>query len=92
MTVEPGQTLSHYSLTERIGEGGMGVVWKAQDKVLGRTVAIKVLPADVASDERRRSMFLDEARLASSVSDTHIVQVYELGREGDLDFIVMEYV
>jgi len=92
VTVEPGQTLSHYSLIEKIGEGGMGVVWKAQDKVLGRTVAIKVLPADVASDERRRSMFLDEARLASSVSDAHIVQVYELGREAGLDFIVMEYV
>jgi len=92
VTVEPGQTLSHYNLIEKIGEGGMGVVWKARDEVLGRTVAIKVLPADVATDERRRSMFLDEARLASSVSDAHIAQVYELGREGGLDFIVMEYV
>lgn len=70
----------------------MGVVWKAEDGVLHRTVAIKVLPADAARDEKRRQMFLDEARLAASVSDLHIVQVYEVGRQDDLDFIVMEYV
>ena len=92
MTSEPAQTLSHYRLLEKIGEGGMGVVWKAQDAVLNRTVAIKVLPAELARDEKRRQMFLEEARLASSVSDARIVQVYELGRQGNLDFIVMEYV
>jgi serine/threonine protein kinase len=90
--MEPGRVLSHYHLLEKIGEGGMGVVWKAEDRVLGRTVAIKVLPADMSRDDARRSMFLDEARLASQVSNAHIVQVYEFGREGDLDFIVMEYV
>jgi len=89
---EGGQLLSHYRLVEKIGEGGMGVVWKAEDTVLSRTVAIKVLPADLALDEERRRMFLDEARLAASVSHGNIVQVHELGREGDLDFIVMEYV
>lgn len=87
-----GKTLSHYRLVEKIGEGGMGVVWKAEDTVLGRTVAIKVLPADHARDEKRRKMFFDEARLASSLSEAHIVQVYDFGREGDLDFIVMEYI
>ena len=92
MPIERGHTLSHYRLVEKIGEGGMGVVWKAEDSVLGRTVAIKVLPADHARDETRRKMFFDEARLASSLSEAHIVQVYEFGREGDLDFIVMEYV
>ncbi len=92
MTVHSGQTLSHYRLVERIGEGGMGVVWKAEDTVLRRTVAIKVLPADVARDDTRRRMFLKEARSASAVSDAHIVQVHEIGREGDLDFIVMEHV
>ncbi len=70
----------------------MGVVWKAEDSVLHRSVAIKVLPADTVRDEKRRQMFLEEARLAASVSDLHIVQVYELGRQEDLDFIVMEYV
>ena len=67
--------LSHYRLVEKIGEGGMGVVWKADDTVLNRTVAIKVLPADLALDEDRRRMFLDEARLAASVSHGNIVQV-----------------
>ncbi len=90
--MQPDRTLSHYRLIEKIGEGGMGVVWKAEDTVLGRTVAVKVLPADLARDEKRRQMFLEEARLASSVSEAHIVQVFEFGREGDLDFIVMEYV
>ena len=89
---EIGRTFSHYRLIEKIGEGGMGVVWKAEDTLLGRTVAVKLLPADLSRDERRRKMFLDEARLASSVSEAHIVQVFDFGREGDLDFIVMEYI
>ena len=89
---EAGQKLSHYRLIEKIGEGGMGVVWKAEDTVLSRTVAVKVLPADATRDETRRKMLFDEAKLASSVSSSHIAQVYEFGREADLDFIVMEYV
>ncbi len=72
MPVEPGQTLSHYRLVEKIGEGGMGVVWKAEDTVLNREVAIKVLPAELSRDEQRRQMFLQEARLASSIGDAHI--------------------
>ena len=70
----------------------MGVVWKAEDLVLGRTVAVKLLPADMTLDEGRRRLFMDEARSASSLNDAHVAQVYELGREGDLDFIVMELV
>ncbi len=92
MSIHSGQTLSHYRLVEKIGEGGMGVVWKAEDTILGRTVAVKVLPAVAACDEQRRKMFLEEARLASSVSEAHIVQVHDFGREGDLEFIVMEFV
>ncbi len=92
MPVERGQTLSHYRLVEKIGEGGMGVVWKAEDTLLGRAVAIKVLPPDAARDDTRRRLFLQEARLASSVSHAHIAQVHDLGREEGLDFIVMEYV
>ena len=92
MTLQTDQTLSHYRLIEKIGEGGMGVVWKAEDTVLKRTVAIKVLPADVVYSEDRRKRFLEEARAASAVSDAHIVQVYEFGQERGLDFIVMEYV
>ena len=92
MSLEAGQSLSHYRLVEKIGEGGMGVVWKAEDTVLGRTVAIKVLLADLSRDEERRRMFFQEAKSASSVSTAHIVQVYEFGREGERDFLVMEYV
>jgi tetratricopeptide (TPR) repeat protein/predicted Ser/Thr protein kinase len=92
MSIEPGRTLSHYRLLEPIGAGGMGVVWKAEDTRLGRTVALKLLPADRARDEARRRMFLEEARLAATVIDARIVQVHELDREGDHDFIVMEYV
>jgi tetratricopeptide (TPR) repeat protein/predicted Ser/Thr protein kinase len=84
--------ISHYRLIERVGEGGMGVVWKAEDTVLRRTVAVKVLPAEASRNHERRAMFFDEARLASSLSDAHIAQVYEFGQEGNLEFIVMEYV
>lgn len=91
-SLQSGHALSRYRLLEKIGEGGMGVVWKAEDTVLGRVVAIKVLPADVDRDERRRQMFLQEARLASSVSEAHIVQIFDFGREQDIDFIVMEHV
>lgn len=92
MALEPGRTLSHYRLIEQIGAGGMGVVWKAEDTILGRTVVLKVLPAEVSADDDRRMMFFNEARLASSLSDAHIAQVHEFGRADDVDFIVMEYV
>jgi tetratricopeptide (TPR) repeat protein/predicted Ser/Thr protein kinase len=92
MPVGPGDRLGHFLLLERIGQGGMGVVWKAEDTLLGRTVAIKILPDQSSRDERLRRMFLEEARLASSLSDAHIAQVHELGHQLDLDFIVMEYV
>ncbi len=73
MPLQPGQMLSHYRLVEKIGEGGMGVVWKAEDTVLNRQVAIKVLPADVSRDDARRQLFLQEAQLAGSISDGRIV-------------------
>jgi TolB-like protein/tRNA A-37 threonylcarbamoyl transferase component Bud32/Flp pilus assembly protein TadD len=92
MTIEAGQQLSHYRLIEKIGEGGMGVVWKARDTVLDRHVAIKILPANVSLDEQRREKFLEEAKLASSISDANIVEIHSFAREGDLDFIVMEYI
>ncbi|MDM7914745.1 MAG: protein kinase [Candidatus Eisenbacteria bacterium] len=92
MVLQDGTMLSHYRLLAKIGEGGMGVVWKAEDTILRRIVAIKLLPSERSMDRQRRRMFLEEARIAASVVHSHIVQVYELGREDAVDFIVMEYV
>lgn len=90
--LRPGQSLSHYRLVDQIGAGAMGVVWRAEDTKLGRTVAIKLLAPQLAVDPERRRMFVEEARLAASLSHAHVVQVHELGQEGPLDYIVMEYV
>jgi eukaryotic-like serine/threonine-protein kinase len=90
--MRPGRMLSHYRLLEPLGEGGMGVVWKAEDTVLGRLVAVKILHSDTARDESRRRRFLEEARLASAAGSTNIAPIHELGRDAETDFIVMEYV
>ncbi len=90
--LRPGQRLSHFRLLEKIGEGGMGVVWKAEDTVLGRMVAVKFLPPALVADRAHRGMLLNEARQASSFDASNVVQVHEFGRDRDLDFIVMEYV
>jgi len=87
---EAGDVLSHYRLQEKIGQGGMGVVWKAEDTLLGRTVAVKLLRPGLGRDDRRREMFREEARLASSVSARHVTHVYDFVREGPRDFTVME--
>ncbi len=84
--------LSHYRLVEKIGEGGMGVVWKAEDTVLGRPVAIKLLPAEAVPDEAHRMRFLQEAKAAAAIGDAHIVGIHEFGKDAGVDFIVMEFV
>lgn len=86
-----GRTLSHYQIVDKLGQGGMGVVYRARDLDLEREVAIKLLPPGEQNVERRRRFF-QEARLASALNHPGIVTIYEVGREGDLDFIVMEYV
>ncbi|NWG14725.1 MAG: protein kinase [Acidobacteria bacterium] len=87
-----GRTLLHYEIVEKLGEGGMGVVWKARDPRLQRFVAVKVLPADRAADPARRARFLREARAAAALNHPHIVTVHDIARDGDTDFIVMELV
>ncbi len=92
MSVEPGTELLHYRILEKVGEGGMGVVWKALDTTLDREVAIKVLPAEVASDGARLARFEREAKLLAGLNHSHIAAVYGFHRQDDVLFIAMELV
>ncbi len=87
-----GRTLSHYEILDDLGAGGMGVVYRAHDTRLGRDVAIKVLPTDRPLSENARKRFQREALAASALNHPNIITIYEVGSEGDTDFIVMEYV
>jgi eukaryotic-like serine/threonine-protein kinase len=84
--------LLHYQILEQIGEGGMGVVYKARDTRLDRLVALKVLPADKVSDPERRRRFIQEAKAASALNHPNIVTIYEVAASGGVHFIAMEFV
>src|SRR4030095_4305654 len=75
-----------------LGSGGMGEVYKARDSKLNRPVAIKVLPPDKTSDADRKRRFIQEARAASALNHPNIITIHDIGREGGIDFVVMEYV
>jgi len=87
-----GQTVSHYRILTRLGEGGMGVVYKAQDTRLNRPVAIKVLPPDALAQAERRQRFAQEAKAASALNHPNIVHIYAIESSAGQDYIVMEFV
>src|SRR5262245_69383 len=90
MTISPNTTLAQYTIVSKIGEGGMGEVWRAHDQKLGRDVAIKVLPASLSNDKNRLARFEQEAQAAGALNHPNILVIYHIGAHDDAPYIVSE--
>jgi two-component system LytT family response regulator len=91
-TLAAGSMVAHYRVVSPLGQGGMGAVYLADDTRLGRRVALKVLPPEVAADPDRMHRFVQEAKLASALTHPNVAYIHEIGQAGDLWFLAMEYV
>src|SRR6266576_7341990 len=90
--LSPGTKLGRYEIRSQIGKGGMGEVYLAEDTQLHRKVALKILPADVASNQDRMRRFKQEATAAAALNHPHIAHIYEIGESDGTNFIAMEFV
>src|SRR5713101_7783477 len=92
MSFVAGTKLGRYEIRAKLGEGGMGEVYLAQDTELDRTVAIKILPEGLAANQQRLQRFIQEAKAASALNHPHILTIYEIGTSGDTHFIATEFI
>src|SRR5262245_20465916 len=91
MSLTPGARLGPYDILSPLGQGGMGEVYAARDTRLGRIVAVKVLTSQLAQSAESRDRFEREARLIASLNHPHICTLHDVGRQGDIEYLVMEY-
>src|SRR5512132_4106354 len=92
MPLTPGTKLGPYEIAAPLGAGGMGEVYRARDSRLGRDVAVKVLPQHLSADPEVRARFEREAKTISSLNHPHICTLFDVGREADTDYLVMELI
>ena len=92
VAIDEGTTLGRYEIRSHLGTGGMGEVYLARDTQLDRTVALKILPAEIASDRERMQRFIQEAKTASSLNHPNIITIHEIGQMDSLYYIATEFI